>query len=127
MRILVGIMVLLAFAGSCGGGGGQLRQVTAADAVARALEEAGGRVLVRYNPPQCECAPFELRTGEGWVRADFTEADDEEALDALVAQAEADGARGLQAEYRILASLASSAPSYCRNRVPYASLRLESE
>jgi len=123
----VNIMVLLAFAWACGGHGRHLRHVTAADAAARALEKAEGRILVRYNPPQCECAPFELRTDEGWVRADFTEADDQEALDALVARAEADGARGLLAEYRVLASLVSSAPSYCRNRVPFASLRLETE
>ncbi|MFH1532558.1 MAG: hypothetical protein ABIK09_17680 [Pseudomonadota bacterium] len=119
--------VILVLAGACAGGEGQLRRVTAVDAVSRALDEADGHVQVRYNPAQCACAPFEIRTSEGWVRADFAEAEEEQALDALVARAESDGSRGVLAEYPVLASLVTATPSFCQNRVPYASLRLEKE
>ncbi len=124
MRSLA-LVALLLLLGACSGGGRTLRQVTAIDAVTQALDAAEGRVQIRYNPAQCACAPFELRTAAGWVRADFTEADEDEALDALLARAEADRARGVLAEYRVLASLTTTTPSFCQNRVPYASLRLE--
>jgi hypothetical protein len=125
MRTLVPAALLLLLLGACSSGGRTIRQVIAIDAVTQALDAAEGRIQIRYNPAQCACAPFEVRTAGGWVRADFTEADEEEALDALLARAEADGARGVLAEYRVLASLTTTTPSFCQNRVPYASLRLE--
>ena len=127
MRHLALLVPLLAFAVGCGGGDRQLRRITVVDAVARTLDTTEGRVQVRYNPAQCACAPFEVRTAEGWVRGDFAEADEEEALDALLAQAESDSAQGKLTEYGVLASLVTTTPSYCQNRVPYASLRLETE
>ena len=119
MRTLALVALLLLLLGACSSGGRTIRQVTAIDAVSQALDAAEGRVQIRYNPAQCACAPFEIRTAAGWVRADFTEADEEDALD------EADSARGVLAEYRVLASLTTTTPSFCQNRVPYASLRLE--
>ena len=127
MRHLALLVPLLAFAVGCGGGDRQLRRITVVDAVARTLDTTEGRVQVRYNPAQCACAPFEVHTEDGWVRAAFSEADEEQDLDALLAKAESDDARGILAEYPVAASLVTTAPSFCQNRVPYASLRLETE
>ena len=125
MRYLALLAIASVLLAGCSSTDRRLRQVTAVDAVAQALDAAEGRIQIRYNPAQCACAPFEIRTADGWVRGDFTETDEEEALDALLARAEADSARGVLAEYQVLASLATTTPSYCQNRVPYASLRLE--
>lgn len=126
MRTL-SLLILLLVAVSCGASGRVQRQVTAVDAVAATLDETDGRVKVRYNPAQCACAPFEIRTSNAWVRVEFTEADEMEALDALITNAEADGAQGILGEYQVLVSLVTTTPSYCQNRVPYATLRLEKE
>ena len=125
MRILTLLTLTVVLLGACASSVRTTRQVTAIDAVAVALDAAEGRIQIRYNPAQCACAPFEVRTAEGWVRGDFAEADEEEALDALLAQAESDSAQGKLTEYGVLASLVTTTPSYCQNRVPYASLRLE--
>jgi hypothetical protein len=125
VRILTLLALTVVLLGACASSVRTTRQVTAVDAVAVALDAAEGRIQIRYNPAQCACAPFEVRTAEGWVRGDFAEADEEEALDALLAQAESDSAQGKLAEYGVLASLVTTTPSYCQNRVPYASLRLE--
>ena len=125
MRILTLLTLTVVLLGACASSVRTTRQVTAIDALAVALDAAEGRIQIRYNPAQCACAPFEVRTAEGWVRGDFAEADEEEALDALLAQAESDSAQGKLTEYGVLASLVTTTPSYCQNRVPYASLRLE--
>jgi hypothetical protein len=127
MRSLVILVVFSLLVGGCSGGDHKIRQVTAVDAARAALEAAEGGVSIRYNPAQCACAPFELSTAEGWIRVDFIEADDEERLDAFVARAESDVAKGILTEYRVSVSLANTDPAYCQNRVPYASLRLESD
>jgi len=108
---------------SCGGGGVQ-RRVTAVDAVREALDAGEGRVALRYNPAQCACAAFEVRTATGWVRAELAESDDEGARDALLARAETDAAGSAVVEYDVRAALASSDPTYCPNRVPCVLLRL---
>ena len=89
MRTITIPLLLLLVAGSCGSGGRQIRRVTAVDAVSEALDLTDGQLRIRYNPPQCACAPFEIHTAQGWVRANFTEADEEQDLDALLAKAEA--------------------------------------
>ena len=127
MRTITIPLLLLLVVGSCGSRGRQIRRVTAVDAVSEALDLTDGQLRIRYNPPQCACAPFEIHTSRGWVRADFTEADEEQDLDALLAKAEADGARSALAEYTVHASLVTSAPSYCQNRVPYVTLSLEKD
>ena len=127
MRTIAVLLLLLLVAVACGGRDRQLRRVTVVAAVSEALELADGQLRIRYNPPQCACAPFEIHTAQGWARADFTEADEEQDLDALLAKAEADGARGALAEYFVHASLVTSAPSYCQNRVPYVTLSLDKE
>ncbi len=127
MRTFVILAATFLLVASCAGRGRTVREITAVDAVALALDEADGRALIRYNPPQCACAPFEIRTAEGWIRADFTEADEEDDLDTLLARAESDGALGVLTEYQVAASLVTTTTSFCQNRVPYASLRLEKE
>ena len=127
MRTFAILATTFLLVASCAGRGRTVREITAIGAVARALDEADGLALIRYNPPQCACAPFEIRTAEGWVRADFTEADEEGDLDTLLARAESDGARGVSTEYQVPASLVTATTSFCQNRVPYASLRLKKE
>ena len=58
------------------------------------------QIVLRYNPCQCACSPFEVQLGGRWVRAELDDLQDPESPAArLLVQAQMDHDSGLRSEY----------------------------
>ncbi len=84
-----------------------------------------GPVPVRYNPVDCDCPPFEVKSSRGWVRIQFGERQDlpEEVL-PLLEDARKDLANGELSTFSRRLDLDSSTPRFCANGTPYFRVEL---
>jgi hypothetical protein len=86
-----------------------------------ALEAPGGAV-VRYNPVDCGCPHFELRTDGRWVRARILEDPDNPLVDGLIKAGEDLDAGGKPALFRLPVELAGKTVFHCASGVPFVEL-----
>lgn len=77
-------------------------------ALALAAERPDELLVLRYNPVECDCPPWELQVGARWVRASVHGSSDEgeSAFGAIEARGRRDLARGTDAVYRVRGEVA---------------------
>ncbi len=108
---------LVALLGAAGCGSQDLRAMRLGEqARALAAELSGGGVVVRHNPPPCQCAPFEVRLGERWVRLELIWPDGEPEV---VSRGEAALVSAGISGKRVSLRLDSSKPQFCPNGSVY--------
>jgi hypothetical protein len=86
-----------------------------------ALETQEGS-LVRYNPVDCGCPHFELRTQGRWIRIRILEDPDRPLVDRLIKAGEELSAVGRPALFRLPLELASKSVFRCASGVPFLEL-----
>ena len=83
------------------------------------------QLILRYNPCQCACPPFEVQLGGRWVRAELEDLDDpQSAAVRLIGRARTDHNSGLFSEYSTPGSV-KIANRRCDVGVVYAVVSVE--
>ncbi len=84
-----------------------------------------GPTPLRYNPVDCDCPPFEVKSSKGWIRVRFSDSQQvPDELLPLLEVAKEDLAQGGLSIYPRTLDLDSSTPRFCANGTPYFSVEL---
>jgi len=78
-----------------------------------------GIVVLRYNPADCSCPPFEMKTGDAWTRVELSSGSDPALLQAFVEKCAAELAAGQTPTHRATVSLESGRPEFTPNGTPF--------
>ena len=82
-------------------------------------------VVLRYNPCQCACPPFEVKMGPRWVRGTLEELDESDSPAAvLLARAKLDQTSGLLDDYSVTGTVVVS-DKRCDTDVVYVVVSVE--
>lgn len=79
-----------------------------------------GAVTLRYNRPECDCPPWEMKLSKRWVRVQIVESTDPALpLEELEKEGKRKAAAGEATGSPLTLALETGKPSYCANGTPY--------
>lgn len=125
MKHLVRVFLCLSFLAACGQPD---PAAVRTDHLRGLLDETfeAGNARVRYNPGSCDCPPYEVHTGNGWVRVEIVESSDPAmTVDGFLARCRADHDGLSHKVYAVQLSFEESKPYRCPNGTVFFKVAME--